>query len=223
MNIPKSVIIVAGGSGSRMKSEIPKQFLVLKDIPILMHTIECFQRFDNDMQIVVVLPKEQFAYWFQLCKDYKFEINHDVAAGGSTRFHSVKNGLSHVKHNGLVGVHDGVRPLVSEQTLRNTYTLAAENKCVVPVIDVFESVRFCEADKNNSVDRNKYKLVQTPQVFPVEILRKGYEQEYKAMFTDDASVCELAGFEIFLTKGNRENIKVTTPIDLIMAEAFLKC
>ncbi len=222
MKKQKSVIIVAGGSGSRMKSDIPKQFLLLKDRPILMHTIEIFHFFSPEMHIVVVLPEDQIEYWLKLCKEHQFSIVHDIAKGGETRFHSVKNGLSCIQDMDLVGVHDGVRPLVSLETLQRTYALAAENKCVVPVIDVFESVRYFDGLINKSVDRDKYKLVQTPQVFPVEILRKAYEQEYINLFTDDASVCEHAGYNVFLTGGNRENIKVTTPTDLLIAEAFMK-
>ncbi len=218
----KSIIIVAGGTGSRMGSDIPKQFLCLSGRPVLMHTIEKFYNYDTQIIIVVVLPVEQISYWKELCKEHDFNIHHEVIEGGSTRFHSVRNGLSRISNDGFVGVHDGVRPLVSIDTIKRTYDLAHSKQCVIPVVDVFESVRFVEDNLNYAVNRDSYKLVQTPQVFNIELLKNAYKQDYIDSFTDDASVCEKAGHKVFLTAGNRENIKVTTPVDLIIAEAFLK-
>ncbi len=217
----KSVIIVAGGSGSRMQTEIPKQFLELAGLPILMRTINTFSEFDKKMKIILVLPEDQVAYWEQLCQKYHFTAKIHIAYGGATRFESVKNGLKFISDNELVGVHDGVRPLVSANTLEQCYTCALAQGNAVPVIDAFESIRHVDANKSKAINRELIKLVQTPQVFQSEILLKAYEQEFTSLFTDDASVVEKAGYEIKLVNGNRENIKITTPIDMRIAEALL--
>lgn len=219
----KIVIIVAGGRGKRMKSEIPKQFLPLYGFPILMHTIKKFYRYDNSIGIIVVLPKIQIKVWRKFCRDYKFDYKHDIVQGGVTRFHSVKNGLKKVKgKNMLIAVHDGVRPLVSLETIRRCFRKAESSGNAVPVIDIPESVRKAEKGGNIPVDRSKYKLVQTPQVFNSDILIKSYRQEYQSNFTDDASVVESLSVSINLVAGNKENIKITTPSDLVIAESYLK-
>jgi 2-C-methyl-D-erythritol 4-phosphate cytidylyltransferase len=214
LTMERSVIIVAGGKGVRMGCDIPKQFLLIGGKPILMHTIEKFYRTDKSLHIVVVLPHDQQAYWQVLCAQFHFDIEHSVVDGGSTRFESVRNGLTKTGKVGLIGVHDGVRPFVSEEVIRRCYQKAAERKAVVPVVAIAESVRQVSADGNShAVRRDEYKLVQTPQVFDAALLHRAYEQPYSPAFTDDASVVEAMGTKIYLTKGNVENMKITTPFD----------
>lgn len=215
-------IIVAGGKGLRMGGDLPKQFLLLGGKPILMHTLEAFRRCDAEMKIILVLPREQQAYWNELCAEYCFPVEHIVAEGGETRFHSVKNGLAFVTESGWVGVHDGVRPFVSQEVIRRCYELAIQKKAVVPVIDIVETVRHLTGEGSETVDRNRYKLVQTPQVFEASLLKKAYAQEFTPFFTDDASVVEAMGVPVFLAEGNRENIKITTPFDLKVSSALLE-
>jgi len=214
------VVIVAGGSGSRMKSDVPKQFIEIGGKPVLMHTIDTFKRFDSAIQIIVVLPSAQIEYWNSLCEKFRFDTHHEVVNGGDTRFHSVSNGLALINEPGIVGVHDGVRPFVSQETLSNSYSTAEKSGNAVPVIDAFESVRQTDDKGNRAIDRTTIKLVQTPQVFRSEQLLKAYQTEFKTSFTDDASVAEAAGYSINLVEGNRENIKITTPFDLKIAEAL---
>lgn len=217
----KYVLIVAGGKGLRMGGEQPKQFLPLKGRPVLMHTLEQFYRSDVAMEIILVLPHEQQNYWKQLCEEHHFTIKHRVADGGESRFHSVKNGLSLIETPSIVGVHDGVRPFVSVDVINRCYELALTKEAVVPVVDVVDTVRHITKNGSETVDRSAYKLVQTPQVFNADLLLKGYEQAYSSAFTDDASVVEAMGVKVALTPGNRENIKLTTPFDLKVAEALL--
>lgn len=218
---PEIVIIVAGGKGERMNADIPKQFIELNGKPILMHTIEAFNRFDKAMQIILVLPETQIDYWKALCKKHAFVLLHNIVSGGQTRFNSVKNGLMLVQTPALVAVHDGVRPIVSNSTIARCFKAAAKYNAAIPVIDLIDSIRQVNDNESQSVDRTKYKLVQTPQVFDAALLIKAYEQEFSALFTDDASVVEELGTKIHLVEGNRENIKITTDIDLKMVETFL--
>ena len=215
-----TVLIVAGGKGLRMGSDLPKQFLPIGGKPVLMHTIEAFHHFDRTMKIILVLPQEQQTYWQELCAKHSFVIEHTVVDGGETRFHSVKNGLACV-NSGLVGVHDGVRPFVSPEVIKRCYELAAIKKAVIPVIDVVETVRHITETGSETVSRNDYKLVQTPQVFDAELLKQAYAQEYTPFFTDDASVVEAMGVSVCLAAGNRENIKITTPFDLKISSALV--
>lgn len=215
-----TVLIVAGGKGLRMGSDLPKQFLPIGGKPVLMHTIEAFHHFDRTMKIILVLPQVQQTYWQELCAKHSFVIEHTVVDGGETRFHSVKNGLACV-NSGLVGVHDGVRPFVSPEVIKRCYELAAIKKAVIPVIDVVETVRHITETGSETVSRNDYKLVQTPQVFDAELLKQAYAQEYTPFFTDDASVVEAMGVSVCLAEGNRENIKITTPFDLKISSALV--
>ncbi|MCW3804448.1 2-C-methyl-D-erythritol 4-phosphate cytidylyltransferase [Plebeiibacterium marinum] len=217
----KAVVIVAGGSGSRMNSDIPKQFLELGGKPVLMRTIERFVEYDPAIEIVLVLPKDQVSYWDGLCEKYGFTQSYKLAFGGETRFESVRNGLESLKEECLVGVHDGVRPFVSDQTLDNCYGLALECDSAIPVVDAIESIRILDEGSSKAVDRDLYKMVQTPQVFKCSMLKKSYQEPYQKIFTDDASVFEYFGYPIFLAKGNRENIKLTTPMDLVFGEALI--
>ena len=203
-----------------MGSDLPKQFLPIGGKPVLMHTIEAFHHFDRTMKIILVLPQEQQTYWQELCAKHSFVIEHTVVDGGETRFHSVKNGLACV-NSGLVGVHDGVRPFVSPEVIKRCYELAAIKKAVIPVIDVVETVRHITETGSETVSRNDYKLVQTPQVFDAELLKQAYAQEYTPFFTDDASVVEAMGIPVCLVEGNRENIKITTPFDLKISSALV--
>jgi len=218
----KFALIVAGGNGSRMKDSIPKQFIELQDRPILMRTLDVFYNYDSQIEFILVLPKSQVEYWNELCKKYNFGIKYKLAFGGETRFHSVKNGLDLIDVEGVVFIHDGVRPLVSVQTLHNCFTTATEKGNALPVISVSESIRFVNDKGNSSVDRAKYFLVQTPQTFKVNLIQKAFNQNYSDKFTDDASVLESFGEAINLVEGNRENIKITYPEDLIVAKCFLK-
>lgn len=218
-------IIVAGGKGLRMGGDVPKQFLPIGGKPVLMRTLETFRRFDAEMQLIVVLPQDQIAYWKELCQQQGCDICHQVVAGGDTRYHSVKNGLAIIpaESNAVVGVHDGVRPFVSQEVLRHCYELAEGKKAVIPVIPVIETIRrLSDAEVSETVPRSEYRLVQTPQVFNVNLLKRAYEQPYTNDFTDDASVVEAMGIPVVLAEGNRENIKITTPFDLKIAEVLVK-
>ncbi len=220
----KYIIIVAGGKGSRFKSEVPKQFIELVNQPILMHTINVFYSYDNHIEIIVVLPDEQIEYWKNLCQTYHFKIQHQIVKGGEFRFNSVKNGLTLVKPNGLVGIHDGVRPLVDKDTIGKCYELAEKDGNAVPVVDLVDSVREINSDGYSfMVDRSKYRLIQTPQVFKTELILKAFEQKFNPAFTDDASVLEAINpGSIKLVYGNKQNIKITTSEDLVYAETILK-
>ncbi|MDR3339299.1 MAG: 2-C-methyl-D-erythritol 4-phosphate cytidylyltransferase [Candidatus Symbiothrix sp.] len=234
----KYVIIVAGGKGLRMGSDSPKQFQVLCGRPVLMHTLDAFYDYDHAIRILLVLPDDQKVYWKNLCTDYDFNIPHVVVSGGETRFHSVKNGLSLIEkqladneqnwmENALIGIHDGVRPLVSKALIARTYEQAALEKGAYPVIPVTDSLRKSTgvaAKKFVPVDRSKYFLVQTPQVFWADLLIAAYKQEYKEEFTDDVSVVEAAGTcHPTTVEGKRENLKITTPIDFAIAQTLIKC
>ena len=220
----KHTIIVAGGKGLRMNTNLPKQFILVKGKPILMHTIEAFFRYDNQMQIIVVLPEEDIPFWKELCSTYSFSINHEIAIGGETRFDSVQNGLKKISDEGLVAIHDGVRPFVSNETIQRCFQTAAETGNAIPAVELVDSIRKVENERNVAVNRTDYKLIQTPQVFDVKKIKDAYETastENKSAFTDDASVFEFAGNTINLVEGNRENIKITTTFDLIVAESLI--
>ena len=218
------IIIVAGGKGLRMGSDIPKQFLPIGRKPVLMRTLERFREYSPTLQIILVLPKAQQDYWHQLCKDYNFEVEYVLADGGETRFHSVQNGLAKIPDDaeGVVGVHDGVRPFPSIDVIRNCYETARTAKAVIPVISVVETVRHLQGNTSETVPRDDYRLVQTPQTFDIQLLKAANRQPYRDDFTDDASVVESYGHSITLVEGNRENIKITTPYDLKIAEVLVQ-
>lgn len=217
----KYTLITAGGAGVRMKASLPKQFMEVCGKPLILHTLSVFLRYAPDMHFVIVLPSEQMDYWQQLCEKYRFNSGM-VAEGGPTRFHSVKNGLRQVPDDALVAIHDAVRPLVSLETISRGFHFAARYGNAIPVVSLNESVREVDHALSKSVDRQKYRLVQTPQVFSAKLIKEAYRVNYQESFTDDASVLESAGHRIFLVDGNRENIKITEPLDLILAEALLK-
>ncbi|MBL4652173.1 MAG: 2-C-methyl-D-erythritol 4-phosphate cytidylyltransferase [Flavobacteriales bacterium] len=204
-----------------MESTTPKQFIELKGKPILMHSILAFFRFDEAINITVVLPEHQISVWKQLCEQHNFQIEHEVIKGGEERFHSVKNGLNVISEKGIVAIHDGVRPLVSKDTLTRCFEEAEKSGNAIPIVDILETIREVQQENSHAVSRDNYKLVQTPQCFDVELIKSAFKQEYQSNFTDDASVAEAFGIMINLVEGNRENIKITTPSDLLLAEALL--
>ncbi|MDR2147223.1 MAG: 2-C-methyl-D-erythritol 4-phosphate cytidylyltransferase [Tannerella sp.] len=215
----KFALIVAGGKGLRMGGELPKQFIPLIDKPVLMHTLQTFYQWDVSCEIILVIPEEHAAYWKMLCEELNFTIPHTVVFGGETRWKSVKNGLLQIREEGYVAVHDGVRPFVSREVITDCFSAAQEFGAAIPVIPVIESVREIISENESKLfDRERLRIVQTPQVFQTEILKKSYEHSYNKSFTDDASVVEAAGYKVQLVRGNPENIKITTPVDLKVAE-----
>jgi len=218
----KFALIVAGGSGTRMNSDIPKQFIEIGGLPVMMHTINTYAKFDSEVEFILVLPESQLSNWHLLCEKHHFEIKHKIASGGVTRFYSVRNGLELINEEGIVFIHDAVRPLVSDATIQNCLDCATTTGNALPVIPVSDSVRIVDGSKNQSVDRSKIFLVQTPQTFQTSLIKKAYKIALTDNFTDDASVLESTGITINLVEGNRENIKITTPADLIIADLLLK-
>ena len=220
------IIILAGGKGLRMGGDIPKQFLPIGGLPVLMHTVKRFREYSNDLNIILVLPQNQQDYWQALCDEYQFMEDYTIADGGETRFHSIQNGLQLIPDaaQGVVGVHDGVRPFPSVEVIRNCFETARREGSAIPVIPVVETIRHLEKhiQSSKTVPRDEYRLVQTPQVFDIQLHKRAYNQPYNDGFTDDASVVESMGYSIILVGGNRENIKITTPFDLIVAEAIVK-
>jgi 2-C-methyl-D-erythritol 4-phosphate cytidylyltransferase len=217
-------VIVAGGSGSRMKSEIPKQFLEVNRLPVLAHTIKAFRNYSQNLNIIVVLPKDQFFAWHELCNLYAFKEEYSLVSGGETRFHSVRNGLESIADlSGLVAVHDGVRPVVSKEIVQKSFTTAAEFGTAIVSVPLKDSIRTVEKNgKTQAANRDNFRLIQTPQTFRLDWMRDAFSNAYQSTFTDCASVLEYAGYPIHLIDGSYENIKITTPEDLLLAEAFLK-
>lgn len=204
-----------------MGTDIPKQFLPVGGMPVLMRTINAFHNFDADMDIILVLPSDQQGYWSELCREYSFCTPHRIADGGETRFHSVRNGLALAADGGLISVHDGVRPFVTAEVIERCFAEAEQKKAVIPVIPVVDTVRQLVDVGSVTVSRDLYRLVQTPQTFDAALLKEAYRQPYTPHFTDDASVVEAFGHEVTLVEGCRENIKITTQFDLKVAEAIL--
>ena len=219
----KYAIIVAGGKGLRMGGELPKQFIPVEGRPVLMRTLDRFHACDSGIRIILVLPSDHQPYWQELCREYDFRVPHRIADGGATRFHSVQNGLALVDEpDALVAVHDGVRPFVASEVIEACYREAEAHEAVVPVIPVVETVRQLVEASSITVPRDAYRLVQTPQTFRASLLRRAYEQPFCEAFTDDASVVEALDEAVCLVEGNRENIKLTTPYDLIVAKALVE-
>lgn len=211
---------MAGGSGTRMQSEIPKQFIELKGLPILMYTINAFH-YDN-IQIILVLPDNQIDFWKQLIDQFGFKTPHQIVIGGSSRFDSVKNGLKSIlSDDGLVAIHDGVRPLVNREIINRSFEVASTNGNAIVSIPLKDSIRSVDSTVNRQEDRSRFRLIQTPQTFQLNLIKKAFEQPFDPLFTDDASVLEKAGFSINLIEGSYQNIKITTPEDLLIAESFL--
>lgn len=206
-----------------MGGELPKQFIPVEGRPVLMRTLDAFHAFDSAMEIILVLPRDHQPYWQELCAEYQFAVPHRIADGGATRFHSVQSGLALADEaEALIAVHDGVRPFVSPEVIEACYREAEAHGAVVPVIPIVETVRHLLLEGSETVSRDAYRLVQTPQTFRASLLRRAYEQPFCEAFTDDASVVEASGHAVHLVEGNRENIKLTTPYDLIVAKALVE-
>jgi 2-C-methyl-D-erythritol 4-phosphate cytidylyltransferase len=220
--VKKYAVIVAGGNGSRMNTATPKQFLLLKGKPVIYHTLNVFLQAYSDIEIILVLPKEHLSEGQKIINEYFRNNSIQIVAGGDTRFHSVKNGLQLIKEESIVFVHDGVRCLLTTNLIHNCYETAVKLGSAIPVIDSKDSVRIVAGESNEAIDRNKIKLVQTPQTFASSILLKAFSCEYKNSFTDEAAVVEDFGTTIHLVSGEADNIKITNPIDLIVAEKILE-
>ncbi len=217
----KFALIVAGGSGQRMQSDTPKQFLPLNNLPVLMHTLRAFD-FD-DIQVHLALPKHQIQHWQELVEQYDFDVPHQVFPGGETRFHTVQNGLQNLSaDDGLVAIHDGVRPMISREIIRQSFAIAQEMGNAITAVPLKDSIRQINGDHSSALERGQFRLIQTPQTFQLPIIQKAFEQPYQPGFTDDASVLEAAGHHIHLIAGDYRNLKITTPEDMIVAESHLK-
>jgi 2-C-methyl-D-erythritol 4-phosphate cytidylyltransferase len=221
--LERFVIVVAGGSGLRMEASVPKQFLMLGGRPMLMLTLEAFFNAIDDVHVILVLPSKHIAYWEKLCHDYVFTIPHLIADGGQSRGESVKNGLGRIEvKNGIVAVHDGVRPLAGFELIRRVYALAEEKGSAIPCVPVIDSLRQKVGESSKPLDRAGIMAVQTPQCFHLDLLRKAYDQPDYEKFTDDAQLVESMGETVYLTEGSYDNLKITTVADLQIAEALFK-
>ncbi len=221
MVLKEFALIVAGGKGTRIKSKIPKQFLELQGKPVLLHTIEAFYRYSENIKVILVLPEDDFDNWASICERFQFKRLITLQKGGASRFQSVKNGLEKIKDNGLVAIHDGVRPLVSEDIIAASFRLAAVHKSAVAAVRLKESIRMTDMDNTRAVDRSRFRIIQTPQTFETSLIKQAYQIPEDSSLTDDASVAEKSGHRISLFEGSYENIKITTAEDLIVAEALL--
>lgn len=222
MNQPEYAIVVAGGRGTRIQSVLPKQFIDLQGRPVLMHTLDAFYRYSNSIRIVLVLPEDDFDTWEVLCSQHDYKRPYLLQKGGDTRFQSVRNGLELLEGEGLVAIHDGVRPLVSEDIIAASFRLAAVHKSAVAAVRLKESIRITNQDSTRAADRSQFRLIQTPQTFDLAMIKKAYQIREEPSLTDDASVAEKTGHTISLFEGSYENIKITTPEDLIIAEALIR-
>lgn len=215
-------IIVAGGKGTRMKSTTPKQFMLLNGLPVLMHTLNAFYSYSENIHLILVLPADDLETWKDLCDKYSFSRPIQIAVGGDSRFQSVKNGLAKITSNsGLVAIHDGVRPLASKDIIGASYRLAAVHGSAVAAVRLKESIRKTDQDNTKAVDRSDFRMIQTPQTFDLDLIKKAYEIKEEPSLTDDASVAEQSGHTISLFEGSYSNLKITTPEDIIVAEALL--
>jgi 2-C-methyl-D-erythritol 4-phosphate cytidylyltransferase len=221
MQLKEYALIVAGGKGTRIQSHVPKQYLEINGLPILMHTINAFFRYAENITVILVLPQDDFVRWTELCKKFHFNKPVILQQGGDTRFQSVKNGLEKISGGGLVAIHDGVRPLVSEDIIGASFRLAAVHKSAVAAVRLKESIRVTDQDNTKAVDRSRFRLIQTPQTFDVNLIRQAYASKEDQSLTDDASVAERAGHVISLFEGSYENIKITTQDDIVIAEALM--
>jgi 2-C-methyl-D-erythritol 4-phosphate cytidylyltransferase len=218
----KTVIIVAGGRGKRMRNDVPKQFLRLHDTPVLLLTMLRFYNYDNNIKIILALPKDEIETWKTIKSQIPNVPLHTIVEGGAERFFSVKNSLAYIEKGGTIAVHDGVRPFVSTETISRCFDRAEQCGAAIPVVAMTESIRYFEdEDKSISVNRAKYRIVQTPQVFHSDILLSAYAQSYSEDFTDDASVVEMFGYPVSSVEGNIENIKITTPLDMEIAKILI--
>ena len=218
----ESAIIVAGGSGIRMNSATPKQFIPVNKLPVLMHTLYAFYGYSKDLNIILVLPSSDLNTWKDLCIRHDFTIPVKIVSGGQTRFQSVQNGLAVLDDEGLVAIHDGVRPLIDKEIIAASFQIAALHGSAIASVRLTESIRELDKDQTKTVDRSRYRIIQTPQTFQIAIIKKAYQQSESKSFTDDASVVEKAGFKISLFEGSYRNIKITSPQDIVIVESLLK-
>jgi 2-C-methyl-D-erythritol 4-phosphate cytidylyltransferase len=216
------VLIVAGGTGTRLKSNIPKQFVELEGTPVLMRTIKVFYDYSPKISIIVVLPENQIDFWKNLCKKKAFDIPHQIIAGGSSRQQSVLNGLKAIKKEGIVAIHDGVRPLVKKDIISRSFTIASQQGNAIAAVPLKDSIRILENGENRAVDRKKFRLVQTPQTFLTSLIKNAYDRFFEEEFTDDAGIAERAGEKINLIEGSYDNIKITTSEDILIAKAIIR-
>ena len=217
----KFVVITAGGSGARMNSDLPKQFIEIAGKPLLFYTIDAFFDYSPEIELVLVLPDQYISYWENLCKKYTYNCKILVTTGGPTRFQSVKSGLKLVPNGALVAIHDSVRPLVSKKTIESVFYFADKYGNAVPTVEVYDSLRITDHALSKPLPRNMVRIVQTPQCFKSDLIKDAYNQNFHENFTDDATVLESKGYDIRLVEGNRENIKITTPEDIAYAKALL--
>ena len=222
MNSKEYALVVAGGKGTRIQSSTPKQFLPLNGLPVLMHTLQAFYHYSEKISVILVLPESDMDRWHELCQQYKFTSEATLQAGGETRFQSVKKGLDKIQGDGLVAIHDGVRPLVSKRIIAESFQLAQAHRSAIAAVNLKESIRVVDEDTTRAVDRSRFRIIQTPQTFQVSWIKKAYEMPEDFSLTDDASVAERAGHQISLFEGSYENLKITTAEDLVVAEALLK-
>jgi 2-C-methyl-D-erythritol 4-phosphate cytidylyltransferase len=222
MNSKEYALIVAGGMGTRIKSETPKQFLELNGLPVLMHTILAFYTYSEKIKVVLVLPESEMDTWKSLCIRHDFVKDLVIRTGGNTRFQSVRNGLKEIYEEGLVAIHDVVRPLISTEIIAKSFQIAGINDTAVAAVSLKDSLRIAHGTGTKTVDRSNFKLIQTPQTFKVSLIKKAYASQLDSSLTDDASVAEKAGFGVTLFDGSYENIKITTAEDLVVAEALMK-
>lgn len=217
------IIIVAGGKGMRMGSEVPKQFLPIGGKPVLMRTLERFHDYDPGLNIILVLPKDQQDFWQRLCREHGFEIAHRIADGGNTRFDSSKNGLALIPdgREGVVGIHDGVRPFVSTDLIARCFDAARKYKAAIPVVPVTDTLRYIEKGRGHNVPRDHYRAVQTPQCFDIALAKQAFDRPCQETFTDDASVVEHMGCRVTMVEGSNNNLKLTTPIDMMVAKVLI--
>ncbi len=218
----KYVLIIAGGLGKRMNSSIPKQFIPIAGKPVLMHTIAKFKNYDPKINILVIIPRVHIRLWKDLCQEFGFAIEHQIISGGKERFYSVKNGLKQVPKDSLVLIHDGVRPLVSNETIERVVSTSIEKGNAIPFMDITQSVRKLSKGKSKAINRKDLKVIQTPQGFHSDLIKDVYAKRYRKSFTDDASVLEASGYEINLVKGNNKNMKITSSIDIHIVECLMK-
>ena len=219
----KYAIIVAGGSGLRMGAALPKQYLPIGGKPILMHTLSRFHQHPDPIELILVIPEKDFEFWGRLCRDFDFHVPHKLVQGGASRFQSVRNGLDAIAgHEGLVAIHDGVRPFVKQEVIAQSYWEAARTGSAVAVVPLKDSLRQVNAHGGSSFrDRSEFRLVQTPQTFQLDQIKKAFEVEELLQFTDDATVYEYQGWEVSLIEGDPSNIKITTPEDMAYGEWLL--
>jgi 2-C-methyl-D-erythritol 4-phosphate cytidylyltransferase len=222
VRVKEYALIVAGGSGNRMNTDTPKQFLKLGALPILCHTISKFYNYSTEVEVILVLPASEFSTWAELCAAFSFDVPHIVVEGGSTRTESVLNGLSAVNEDGLVAIHDGVRPFIEIETISKAYRVAETDGAAVTVVSPKDSIRKKTGSGSTAVDRNDFYLVQTPQTFQTKLIKAAYKDLGDKTFTDDAGVAEHTGVPIKLIEGSYRNIKITTPEDMLVAQALLQ-